>query len=59
MIRDFSEFALKLYARPGTTKAQMDFCMAMIKKPVTDTDRFNRIWENHVMALKGAYEMTP
>ncbi len=59
MIRDFSEFALKLYAKPVTTKAQMDFCIKMIKKPVTDTDRFNRIWENHVMALKNTYEMTP
>ncbi len=59
MIRDFSEFALKLYVKPGTTKAQMECCMAMIKKPVTDTDRFIRIWENHVMTLKNTYEMTP
>jgi acyl-CoA dehydrogenase len=59
MIRDFSEFALKLYAKPITTQAQMDFCMNMIKKPVTDTDRFNRIWETRVMALKDTYEMTP
>ncbi|MGM0394354.1 MAG: acyl-CoA dehydrogenase family protein [Thermodesulfobacteriota bacterium] len=59
MIRDFSEFALKLYAKPGTTDAQMKYCMAMIKKPATDTDRFNRIWETHVMALKDSYEMTP
>ncbi|MEE4364206.1 MAG: acyl-CoA dehydrogenase family protein [Desulfotignum sp.] len=59
MIRDFSEFALKLYAKPGTTPAQMECCMAMIKKPVTDTDRFNRVWETHVMALKDTYEMTP
>jgi len=33
--------------------------MNMIKKPVTDTDRFNRIWENHVMVLKDTYEMSP
>jgi acyl-CoA dehydrogenase len=59
MVRDFSEFALKLYAKPVTTPAQMDFCTAMIKKPVTDTDRFNRVWKTHVMALKDTYEMTP
>jgi len=59
MIRDFSEFALKLYAKPGTTHAQMDFCRNMIKKPVTDPDRFHRIWETHVLALKDTYEMTP
>ncbi|MEX1300368.1 MAG: acyl-CoA dehydrogenase [Desulfotignum sp.] len=59
MIRDFSEFALKLYTKPATNPAQMEFCTAMIKKPVTDTDRFNRIWETHVMALKDTYEMAP
>jgi acyl-CoA dehydrogenase len=59
MIRDFSEFALKLYAKPGTTKPQMDFCMQMIRKPATDTDRFERVWKNHVLALKDAYDMTP
>jgi acyl-CoA dehydrogenase len=58
MIRDFSEFALKLYAKPVTTQTQMNFCMAMIKKPVTDPERFNRIWETHVMVLKDIYEMT-
>ena len=59
MIRDFSEFALKLYAKPVTTPAQMDFCMKMIQKPATDPDRFHRIWETHVMALKDTYDMTP
>jgi acyl-CoA dehydrogenase len=59
MIRDFSEFALKLYAKPVTTPAQMECCMNMIKKPVTDTDRFNRIWKNHVLVLKDVYDMTP
>jgi acyl-CoA dehydrogenase len=59
MIRDFSEFALKLYAKSVTTQTQMDFCMAMIQKPVTDTARFDRIWETHVMALKDTYDMTP
>jgi acyl-CoA dehydrogenase len=59
MIRDFSEFALKLYAKPVTTPAQMDCCMKMIQKPVTDKARFDRIWETHVMALKDTYDMTP
>ncbi len=59
MIRDFSEFALKLYAKPITTPAQMDFCMKMIQKPVTDTARFDRILETQVMALKDSYNMTP
>ena len=57
MIRDFSEFALKLYAKPDTTEAQMAFCEKMIKKPVTDKERFDRIYTAQVMALKDTYEM--
>lgn len=57
MIRDFSKFALQLYSKTSSTRQQMDLCMKMIRKPVVDTDRFNRIWENHVAALKGSYQM--
>lgn len=59
MIRDFSEYALKLYSKPDTSEKQMTYCQKLIKKPVTDKERFNRIWENHVIALKDTYEMTP
>ena len=59
MIRDFSEYALKLYAKPDTTEAQMAFCEKMIKKPVTDKDRFERIYSSQVMGLKNTYEMNP
>lgn len=59
MIRDFSEYALKLYAKPDTTDAQMAFCLKMIKKPVTDKARFDRIFDDHVMVLKDTYEMNP
>jgi acyl-CoA dehydrogenase len=59
MIRDFSEFALKLYSKTDTSDIQMDYCQKMIKKPVTDKARFSRIWENQVMALKDVYVMNP
>ena len=59
MIRDFSEFALKLYSKTDTSDIQMDYCQKMIKKPVTDKERFSRIWETGVMALKDAYVMNP
>ena len=59
MIRDFSEYALKLYAKPDTTPEQMACCLEMIKKPVTDKERFTRIWDSHVMPLKESYEMNP
>jgi len=57
MVRDFSEFALKLYSKTDTSDIQMEYCRKMIKKPVTDKNRFYRIWENHVMALKDTYVM--
>jgi acyl-CoA dehydrogenase len=59
MIRDFSEFALKLYSKTDTSDIQMAYCQKMIKKPVTDKARFSRIWETHVMALKDTYVMNP
>jgi len=59
MIRDFSKFALQLYSKTGSTEQQMNLCLKMIKKPVTDLARFNRIWEKHIATLDGAYEMNP
>ena len=52
MIRDFSKFALQLYSKTSSTTKQMDICMRMIKKPMVNPERFNRIWEKHVYALK-------
>jgi acyl-CoA dehydrogenase len=59
MVRDFSEYALKLYAKPDTTEAQMAFCKKMIKKPVADKNRFEKIFNGQVMGLRDAYEMNP
>ncbi|MGD9310957.1 MAG: acyl-CoA dehydrogenase, partial [Desulfosarcina sp.] len=57
MIRDFSAFALQLYSKTNSTAKQMDLCMRMIKKPVSDSARFDRVWQTHVYAHKGAYRM--
>ncbi len=59
MVRDFSKFALQLYSKTGSTEQQMKLCLKMIKKPVTDLERFNRVWEKHIAVLDGAYEMNP
>jgi acyl-CoA dehydrogenase len=59
MVRDFSKFALQLYSKTGSTEQQMKLCLKMIKKPVTDLARFNRVWEKHIAVLDGAYEMNP
>jgi len=59
MIRDFSRFALQLYSKTSSTDAQMAVCLKMIKKPVKNPERFNRIWEDYVEPLNNAYAMNP
>ncbi len=57
MVRELSAYALQLYHRTGSTDLQMEFCMKMIRKPVVDKARFDRVWKDHVYALEGIYEM--
>ena len=54
LIRDFSLFATKLYSKPVTNEKQMDFCLKMIKKPVKDIERFERMLKI-VYSYKGQY----
>jgi acyl-CoA dehydrogenase len=57
MVRDFSKYALQLYSKPLTSPEQMDYLLQMIRKPIVDAKRFQRIWESEVHALKDTYEM--
>jgi len=57
MIRDFSKYALQIYSKTSSTEKQMEICMNMIKKPVVDVDRFQKIWQNHVKVLNNDYKM--
>jgi len=59
MVRDFSKYALQLYSKPSSTPQQMDWCLKMLRKPVVDTSRFERIWNDTVHPLKDVYEMKP
>ncbi len=59
MVRDFSKFALTLYSKASTSEAQMGFLQQMIRKPAVDHDRFKKIWDEHLLALKDIYEMNP
>ena len=58
MVRDFSDFALQIHQKHNATEGQMALCLRMIRKQVVDQERFCRIFDEHVYALKGAYEMT-
>jgi acyl-CoA dehydrogenase len=57
LVRDFSKFALQLYSKTSSTAKQRLLCRRMIRKPVVDPARFERVWERHVYALEGAYRM--
>ena len=59
MVRDLSKFALQLYGKPSSTPQQMDYGIRMIRKPVVDAERYQRVWLNQVYALKDEYEMNP
>jgi acyl-CoA dehydrogenase len=57
-IRDFSAYAVALHGKPSSTLSQQDWVVGAIRKPVTDAERFSRVWER-VKAYDGAYEMRP
>jgi len=57
LVRDFSKFALQLYSKTSSTTMQRFFCRHMIRKPVVDHARFERVWKRHVYTLEGAYQM--
>jgi acyl-CoA dehydrogenase len=57
LVADFSRFSLELYSKSSSRKEQMEYALKMIKKPIADKARSERIWTEQVYALKGAYEM--
>jgi acyl-CoA dehydrogenase len=59
MVRDFSKYALQVFCKPSSTSRQKDLCRKMMKSPVPDEDKFERIWKNHVYPLRGQYTMNP
>ena len=58
MVRDFSRHALNLYAKPSSSDKQMASCLEMIRKPVLDDARYQRVWQQ-VHDLQDEYEMAP
>ncbi len=57
MVRDFSAFALELHNKPSSSDGQMDYARRMIRKPVVDEERYQRVWQEHVLSMKGQYTM--
>ena len=57
-VQDFSALAVELHGKASSTEAQQQWALANVRKPVIDTGRFERVWEQ-VEALSGAYLMNP
>ncbi len=57
MVRDFSKYALNIYSKPSNTDKQRELALSMIRHPVTDQARFDRVWTNCVYAMKDQYKM--
>jgi acyl-CoA dehydrogenase len=55
MVRDFSGHALNIYSKPSATQRQMELCLRMLRKPVTDMARYQRVWQEQVFAARDAY----
>ncbi len=51
-VRDFSVYATELHGKPGNTDEQRALIRALIQAPVANATQFDRIWREHVYALK-------
>ena len=58
LVRDFSALAVELHGKASSTDAQQQWALANVHKPVIDTGRFERVWEQ-VVELSDAYLMKP
>jgi len=58
-LRDFSRFAVQLHGKPSVDDTQAGFCLRMIRRPVVDEERYQRVWKGHVQARSDAYTMSP
>jgi acyl-CoA dehydrogenase len=55
-VRDFSAAAVALHGKRTSTDAQQRWALSAVRKPATDAERFDRVWQQ-VVGLSGTYEM--
>ena len=59
MVRDMSKCALTLHSKPTSSERQMAYCRDMIRRPIHDPARYERVWSGHVTPLGGVYALRP
>jgi len=57
-VRDFSALAVELHGKASSTDTQQQWALTNVHKPIIDTGRFERVWEQ-VVALSDTYLMNP
>ena len=57
LVADFSQAAIDLQSKPSSTEDQIAHCLRMVRKPAFDEARYDRLWEQEVAPLAGAYEL--
>ena len=59
-IRDFSAYAIELYGMPQNTDSQLEKIQEMmIRRPVPNTDEFEKILQEEVYSLVDVYQQNP
>lgn len=58
LVGDFSRCSLDLHARPSTTARQASMALRLVRRPAFDADRFARVRDNEVLALRDTYQMS-
>jgi acyl-CoA dehydrogenase len=57
MVRDFSKYALNIHLKPSNSEKQKELSLKIVKTPLPNQARFEKIFNEHVYSLKGAYRM--
>jgi acyl-CoA dehydrogenase len=57
LIRDFSKYAVNILTKPSNSEAQQRFAKELIKTPVPNSERFEKIFNEQIYTLKGEYQM--
>lgn len=58
-VRDFSAYAVNLYGKPLNTDVQLEKIMKMIKRPVPNTEEFEKVLNEEVYSLVDTYIQNP
>src|SRR4030095_3508863 len=57
LVRDFSRHAVELHGRRASNEQQMAFALRMIRKPIEDAARYDRVWNEMVLPRRATYAM--